>query len=270
MDTRALLSLLVLGASLSAAELIRSASPTVGAMLLVLLGTVVASVASAPSPMSIGLGALAALSYGALRPYAPVAAWASFALLVLLGRGLRARGAWAWAIHTALSVLGGASAMWITLSYAEVDTAVRVAAIVVASIFVAMPLFVPVDDAQTAALLALAHHTRGPRRTRLLRAAALSRRAHASDDLARGDRRMLSGIFSGITRAAERAKRRSAEDLDVALTEQLAAIARFLRAVGQRGDASLGLETRSDVRLELAREALEVEARTLSELAPPP
>lgn len=267
MDTRTLLSLLVLGASLSAAELIRHASPTVGAILLVVLGAVVACVASAPSPTSIGLGAFAAVAYGALRPQAPIAAWALFTLLVLLGRGLRARGTWAWILHGSLSLLGGACAMWLSLAYVEAEVAVRIAALVVAAVMTAMPLFVPVDDTETASLLALARRTRGPARTRLLRAAALARRAASSEDVSASDRRLLAGVFAAIHRAALRGERRSARDLDEALRDQLGALARFLRALGQRGDATVGLETRGDVGLTLAREAVEAEARTLRDLA---
>lgn len=266
MDTRTLLSFLVLGASLSAAELIRTASPAVGAVLLVVLGAVVACVASAPSPMSIGLGAVAALAYGALRPQMPIAAWAVFALLVLLGRGVRARGTWAWMIHTALSLLGGAVAMWVTLSYAESDVAARVAAVVVATLMTAMPLFVPVDDTETASLLALARRSRGPARARLLRAAATSRRLDRSEELTPADRRMISGAFAAMHRAALRAERRSSKELDGAMSDQLAAVTRFVRAVEQRGDATVGLETRGDVQLAMAREAVETEARVLREL----
>jgi hypothetical protein len=64
-----------------------------------------------------------------------------------------------------------------------------------------------------------------------------------------------------------RGERRSARDLDEALRDQLGALARFLRALGQRGDATVGLETRGDVGLTLAREAVEAEARTLRDLA---
>lgn len=266
MDTRTLLSFLVLGASLSAAELIRTASPSVGAVLLVVLGAVVACVASAPSPMSVGLGAFAALSYGAVRPQMPIVAWALFAMLVLLGRGVRARGTWAWMIHTAVSLLGGAVAMWVTLSYADSDVAARVAAAVVAALMMAMPLFVPVDDARTASLLALARRSRGPARGRLLRAAAVSRRLDRSDELTRADRKLLTSAFAAMHRAALRAERRASRDLDGALSDQLVAVTRFLRAVEQRGDATLGLETRGDVRLALAREAVETEARVLREL----
>ncbi len=267
MDTRTLLSFLVLGAALSAAELIRSASPAVGALLLVVLGAVVACVASAPSPMSIGLGALAAVAYGALRPQMPIAAWALFALLVLLGRGVRARGTWAWMIHTAVSLLGGACAMWVTLSYAESDVAARVAAVVVAALMMAMPLFVPVDDTQTASLLALARRSRGPARGRLLRAAAVSRRLERAEELTHGDRRVLSGAFAAMHRAALRAERRSSKELEGALADQLVAVTRFVRALDQRGDATVGLETRGDAGLAIAREAVETEARALRELA---
>lgn len=267
MDTRTLLSLLILGASLSTAELIRTASPTVGAVLLVALGAVVAAIASTPSPMSIGLGALAAVAYGALRPQLPIAAWAVFALLVLAGRGLRARGSAAMILHGALAMLGGALAMWISLLYVDGDVATRIAALVVGALLLGMPLLVPVDDPMTASMLALAGRSRGPSRMRLLRAVALARRAERSEDASRGDRRMLASVFTAVHRAAVRAERRSSRELDAALSDQLGAISRFLRALGQRGDATVGLETRGDTSLAIAREAVEVEARTLRELA---
>lgn len=266
MEPRTLVSLLVLGASIATAELIRGSSPALGAVLLVVLGAVVASVASAASPTSIGLGALAAVAYGALRPHAPIAAWACFAGLVLLGRGVRARGAWAWMLHTALSLFGGACAMWVTLSYVGADTATHVAAIVVATSMLGLPLLVPVDDVQTASLLALARRSKGASRMRLLRAAALSRRVGESEDVSRADRRVLATVLASVHRAALRAERRASRELDETLSEQLGAIARFLRALAHRGDATLGLETRGDARLALAREVLETEARALREL----
>lgn len=267
MDTRTLLSLLVLGAALSTAELIRSASPTLGAVLLVLLGAVVASVASAPSATSIGLGALAAVAYGALRPHAPLAAWGLFALLVLGGRALRARGEAAVVLHGALALLGGALAMWVSLLYGEAELAPRIASVVVAAVLIAMPLALPVDDPRTASMLVLARGARGPQRARLLRAVALARRAERSEDATRGDRAVLGSAFAAVHRAAERARRRASPELEEALAEQLGAIARFLRALGHRGDATVGLETRGDVSLAIAREAVEVEARALRELA---
>jgi hypothetical protein len=266
MDTRTLLSLLVLGVALSTAELIRAASPTVGALLLVALGILVAAVASTPSPASIGLGALAAMTYGALRPQAPIAAWGLFVLLVTGARALRARGEATVVLHGALAVLGGASAMWVTSWYAHAEIAARVASLVVASIVVGLPLVVPVDDPRTASLLALARRSRGPQRTRLLRAVALARRAERCEDTSRADRVMLASVFHAVERAAERGLRRSAREVDEALEEQLAAVARFLRALARRGDATLGLEARADVGLASAREAVELEARTLREL----
>ncbi len=267
MDTRTLLSLLILGASLSTAELIRTASPTVGAVLLVALGAIVAAIASSPSPVSIGLGALAAVAYGVLRPQLPIAAWAVFALLVLAGRGLRARGGAAMILHGALALLGGALAMWISLLYLEADLATRIAALVVGTLLLGMPLLVPVDDPLTASMLSLASRSRGPSRTRLLRAVALARRVEGSDDASPGDRRMLAGVFTAVHRAAIRAERRGSRELGEALSDQLGAISRFLRALGHRGDATLGLETRGDVSLSIARDAVEAEARTLRELA---
>jgi len=267
MATRRFLSLLFLGAWLSTAELVRTASPTVGAVLLVALGAIVAAIASAPSPASIGLGALAAVAYGTLRPQLPVAAWAVFAVLVLAGRGLRARGSAAMVLHGALAMLGGALAMWISLLYVDGDLATRIAALVVGAVLLGMPLLIPVDDPLTASMLSLASRSRGPSRTRLLRAVALARRVERSEDASSGDRRMLTGVFTAVHRAALRAERRSSRELDEALTDQLGAISRFLRALGHRGDATLGLETRGDVSLSIAREAVEVEARTLRELA---
>jgi hypothetical protein len=74
-------------------------------------------------------------------------------------------------------------------------------------------------------------------------------------------------VFSAVHRAAARAERRSSRELDEALTDQLGAVTRFLRALGRRGDATLGLETKSDVSLAIARDAVEVEARVLNELS---
>ncbi len=267
MDSRTLLSIIILGASLSSAELIRLSSPSVGAVVLVLFGIFVASVVSTTTPLSIGLGALSAVVYVALRPHSALLAGAGFIVLVWGARAVRARGPAAAALHMALAALSGVLATWLSLHFGAADAAKQVAAAVVGATMLGLPLMVEVDAPRTAALLSLARKSRGPQRARLLRAAALSRRTEASTDASHADRSLLRAVLSGVIRTSERNARRASTELGFALRQQLDAVAMLLRALESRGDAHLGLETKSDVGLSSAREAVELEAKTLRELA---
>ena len=267
MDSRTLLSIIILGASLSSAELIRLSSPSVGAVVLVLFGIFVASVVSTTTPLSIGLGALSAVVYVALRPHSALLAGAGFMLLVWGARAVRARGPAAAALHMALAALGGVLATWLSLRFGAEAWSKQIAAAVVGAMMLGLPLVLEVDAPRTAALRSLARKSRGPQRARLLRAAALSRRTEASTDASPADRSLLHDVLSGVIRASERNARRASAEIGLVLRQQLDAVAMLLRALESRGDAHLGLETKSDVGLSSAREAVELEAKTLRELA---
>jgi hypothetical protein len=74
-------------------------------------------------------------------------------------------------------------------------------------------------------------------------------------------------VLGGVIRASERNARRASVELGLVLRQQLDAVALLLRALESRGDAHLGLETKSDQGLSEAREAVELEAKALRELA---
>ena len=267
MDSRTLLSMIVLGASLSTAELIRLSSPSVGAVVLVLFGVFVASVVSTTTPLSVGLGALSAVTYVALRPHSALVAGAGFIVLVWSARAVRARGPAAMFLHGALAALGGVLATWLCVRFGAEGWAKQIAAAVVCALMLSLPLLIEVDAPRTSALLSLARKSRGPQRMGLLRAAALSRRIESSTDARQTDRSLLHDVLSGIIRASERNAHRASAELGLVLRQQLDAVARMLRALERRGDAHLGLETKCDTGLEQAREAVELEASALRELA---
>jgi hypothetical protein len=267
MDSRTLLSMIILGASLASAELIRMSSPSVGAVVLVLFGIFVSSVISTTTPLSIGLGALSAVAYVALRPHSALLAGAGFIVLVWSARSVRARGPAAVLLHGALAALGGVLATWLTMHFGAESWSKQAAAATVCALMLSLPLVIEVDAPRTAALLSLARKSRGPQRARLLRAAALSRRIEASSDASRSDRSLLHDVLGGVIRASERNARRASVELGLVLRQQLDAVALLLRALESRGDAHLGLETKSDKGLSEAREAVELEAKALRELA---
>lgn len=176
MDSRTLLALLILAASLSAAELIRGASPWFGAAVLVVLGAVVACavacVVRMPPASSVALGVVAALAYGVLRPVLPALAWGLLVGCLWLERCAARRGQGAWVFHVLLGALVGGLTHAIARRVLEPEGAAQLVRLVGAFAFVVAPLWVRDEAPHTAALRGLARRSEGASRVRLLRAAA--------------------------------------------------------------------------------------------------
>jgi hypothetical protein len=239
MMDRALAGVAMLALSIALAEGVRALPSGIAAVAVVVVGAVVAPLASgAATPLAIGTGALGALAYAALRPALPIPAGAILVTLVLAGRAVRARDAAAVVTQLGLAALGGAAATWVLLRWGGPASEVRAVAVVVATLLVSAPFAVHAEDPRVHALLVLARSARGPLRARLLRAAALRRRAvEPGVPLERAERRRVERAFRVVARLAEARLESGVTDLDAldrALDASLASIARHQRALRAR------------------------------------
>ncbi|WP_053235482.1 hypothetical protein [Sandaracinus amylolyticus] len=267
-----LVSIGVLGLTLLVAETLRAMPAGPAALGLALFGAALAPMISgAPTPLAVGLGAIAALAWAWLRPVAPIAAGAVVAAMIYASRALRSRDVAAVITHLAIAAIGGASATWVLARFGDGDAWVRVIAITTAMLLVSLPFALHAEDARVSALVSLARRSRGPARWRLLRAAALQRRAiENAFPLARDERRRIERALRTVHRLGEARADAGVADLvaiDRALGAHVAGIARLMRALRARwacGEAIDGGDARE---LDAARERAAAEAAALEELA---
>lgn len=271
MLARALVPIGVLGLTLLVAETLRAMPAGAAALGLALFGAALAPmITGTPSPLAIGLGALAALVWAWLRPVAPVAAGACIAMLVLAARALRARDLASVVTHFALAAIGGGAATWVLARHGGGDAVVRVVATATAALLFASPFALAVEDPRAHALLVLARRSRGASRWRLLRAAALERRAREpAFPLAREEQRRIERALRTVRRLGEARADAGASDvaaLERALEAQVAGITRLMRALRARWAAGEALTGPDRADLDAARERAAAEAAALDEL----
>lgn len=272
---RALVSLSLLGLTMALAEAMRSVPSVVAGITLVALGAFIApTVAAGVSPLALGLGAAGALGWFVLRPVAPLLAGAVLAAFVHGARSARAPDLPRVITAVSLSMAGGAAGTYVLSLYASLgqdDPLVVGAAYVVAALLFALPLVIGVEDPTTHALLSLASRSRGAARVRLLRVAALRRRADALPfALSRPDAARLQRAFHRVRALAE-ARADSPigaqRGLDTALDAHVAAISRALVALRARWANETGLARVDAEELQRAADQAAAEAEALDLVA---
>lgn len=267
------LSVLALTAALLVAELVKNAPPQLGAVVLVLVTTAAALVASRVGPMALASGALAAVAWTLLRPVAPALAGAALVTLVLAARATRVLLVPHRVLHGALSISGGGIAGWTLAHFAGhgalAFAAQPMAATVVSAMALGLPLWIGCEDPDGHALLALARRSRGPARARLLRAVALRRRAMSRMSLRADERRILRRAFRELTTHGERLVERgtpAAAMLEV-LSTRLATLQRAVRALAAVEVEEQKLEAGTSDAAERTAESAEARRDALRALA---
>lgn len=271
MLARTLAPLAVLGISLVVAEGLRAMPPGPAVVGLAIFGAALAPMlCGAPTPLAIGLGALAALAWVMLRPLAPIPAGALFVMLLYAARALRARDAARAVVQLAVAAGSGAAASWLLLRYGDREPVLHGVAIGMAALLAAAPFTLRVEHPRVSALLPLARRARGPARARLLRAAALQRRAvEGAFPIARAERRRLDRAFHTVLRLAEARTEAGATDLasiDRALSAHVVAVARLTRALRARWASIEALAGHDASDVTAAGERVAAEAAALDEL----
>jgi hypothetical protein len=261
-----------------------------GAVGFVALTVVFALAASGgPNALAAGLGALGALGAGILSPGATVLGGAVLLAGVHGERTLRVRGRAARAVHFALALVSGAIAGGLIAAFEGSSPALRVVAIIVASVLAATPQLVEADDLTAHALESVARDVDDPARRTLLTGADLRRQA---DDalLDRATSRTVKGTWRALLRLAEARQRvqrargvraaptrtrpgsgdqvASPSDavlamLDVRLSEHVTALARAYVAVDTARAAELGLDDVALRTVESAGDALDTVSRAM-------
>jgi hypothetical protein len=268
---RALAAIAMLGLSALFAEGLRSLPTGLASIALALLTAAIAvGIAASPSPLAIGMGALGALAYAALRPSVPIVAAAVLALSVGTARAMRARDLARIVTQLAVATTSGAAAAWVVLRFEGADLGTRTVALAVAALVASAPFAMQVEDPRTHALLRLAASARGPLRVRLLRAAALRRRTiDGPMPVGRSERGALERAFRTVARLGEaRAEAGAVEHpaIDRALGANVDAIARLSRALRSRwisGEAIAGHEAKD---VAAAGDRVAAEAAALDEI----
>ncbi len=245
--------------------------PTLYAVGTVILGALVASLAvSEASPAAIGAGAVSALLYAAVAPHSFALAGAVGFAAVFSPRALRARTPFGTGGLLALAAVGGGAGAHVAWAYAQATEPVQLAAIVVGTLLVAMPLFWPIDDPVAFALRSLAGRTGGTLRTRLLRGVAIRRRAvtvHGA--LSRPAARRVRRAWTALVRAARarvHGSHSGADVLDRRIRTYLDALCRATRAAARAHELTRDLDDVVIRELELERDDLVARADALVEL----
>jgi hypothetical protein len=259
-----------------------------GAVGFVALAVVFALAASGgPNALAAGLGALGALAAGLVSPDATVLGGAILLAGAYGERTLRVRGRGARAVHFALALVSGAIAGGLVATFGGASLALRVVAVIVASVLAATPQLVEADDLTAHALESVARDVDEPARRTLLTGADLRRQA---DDalLDRATSRTVKGTWRALLRLAEARQRvqrarvvraaptpRGSGDqvaspsdavlamLDVRLSEHVTALARAYVAVDTARAAELGLDDVALRTVESAGDALDTVSRAM-------
>jgi len=129
------------------------------------------------SSLSVAGGALGAFASGMLAAASPAVAGAALAALCFGERTLRVRGGNARVLHLGAALGTGALAGVLTTSFALAAPAVRVVAVTVAAVLLALPLLVSADDPVAHALDGAARELPDPLAASLREAAELRRAA---------------------------------------------------------------------------------------------
>lgn len=275
-----ILSVLALLSALLVAESVRSASTPLAALVLVVVATLAAVLSSRLGPVSVAAGALAALAWALLRPAMPSVAGPALVVLLLLGRTTRVLAAPAQLLHVGLGVASGGISAWAIhtwlpdgLGWADLSRLglTELAALVLAALVLGLPFLIDAEQPEVHALLSLARRSRGPARTRLLRAVAAARRSQALVALEPAERRVLRRALEDLARVGERLLDAGAQGASVAaaVAPRVAALGRAVRALGRVETAEQALEARATSATDLTAERAQLRHAALASLDGP-
>ncbi len=150
-----------------------------GSAALVALGVMLAIAASGGIfALAIACGAMAALAGTMLAGVSPAVGGAVLIALAYAERSSRVRGAPARLAHVGASVLAGGLTGLLSSSYATASPPVRVVAIVVGAVLIALPMLLEADDALAHSLDGAALEVSEPARTSLKQGADIRRHSH--------------------------------------------------------------------------------------------
>ena len=275
-----------------------------GAAAFVALAVLLSLAASGgASAMTAALGALGAFAAGLVSPGATIVGGALLLAGAYAERTMRVRGDGGTsraavlstlalrAMHLGLAVIAGALAGGLVESFGRSSIALRVVAVVVASVLASLPRIIEADDLVAHALEAVAREVDEPARRTLLTGADLRR--HADDALLdRATSRTVRGTWRALARLADarlRVQRArvvrvappksgdrdvpSPSDavlamLDTRIAEHIAALARAYAAVDTARAAELGLDDVALRTVESAGDALDHVSRAMIDVQP--
>ena len=262
-----------------------------GSAVLVALGVLLALAASGSvASLAIAAGALGAFAGHVLGSVVPAAGGAVLVALAFAERTRRVRGTNARVVHVGAAAVVGALAGSLATAYASASPVVRVVALLVCAVLVALPLLVDADDALAASLENLSRRIGEPARASLRDAAELRRQVRevplddatrvtvaatwrALDKLAESRLRvertktLVAGSAAGgtarIPSASSSPAAAVATRLDERIADHVAALARAYSAADAARVAEATLEDAALKNAESASETLEEHSRAL-------
>ena len=249
-----------------------------GSAWLVVLGVLLALSASASlSSIAIAAGAAGAFGGQLLGSVLPAAGGAALVGLAYAERTMRVRGSSAKLVHLGASVLVGALAGSLAATYASASPAVRIVAMLVCGVLVALPLLVEADDPLAAMLAGASLRVAEPARAALRDAAELRRQAH---DVPLDDETvpLVAGTWRALRKLAEsrvRLERNKARidmtspanavvaRVDKRIADHVAALARAYTAADTAHAAATTLDSAALAHVETIGETLDETSRAL-------
>ncbi|HEY1958952.1 MAG TPA: hypothetical protein VGH28_25240 [Polyangiaceae bacterium] len=231
-----------------------------GSAVLVALGVLLALAASGSfAALAIAAGALGAFAGHVLGSVAPAAGGAVLVALAFAERTTRVRGTNARVVHVGAAALVGALAGSLSTAYASASPAVRIVALLVCAVLVALPLLVDADDSLAASLEALSGGVTDPARSSLRDAAALRRQVRdvVLDD---ATRMTVAATWRALAKLAE-------SRLRVERTKTLVGITSPAAAVSTRLDQRIADHVAALARAYAAADAAHVAEATLEDAA---
>jgi hypothetical protein len=198
-----LILLIAAAGAFGLAPVVSRMGPVIGGAGSIALAILLACAASGgPSTLSLAAGAVGAFGSGVLQAASAPVAGACLVGFAFAERTIRVRDPAAKAAHVAVAIAGGAIAGALSCAYVAGSGALRVVAILVAAVLVALPLLVDADDPIAHALERSALSLRDPV-ARLLRDGAHLRR-HVDAALIRGEaRRNVARTWGSLLRLAD-------------------------------------------------------------------
>ena len=265
-------------AAFGAGPLVAKLGVLPGSAVLVALGVLLALAASGSiASLAIAAGALGAFAGHVLGSVVPAAGGAVLVALAFAERTMRVRGTNARVVHVGAAAVVGALAGSLPTAYASASPVVRVVALLVCAVLVALPLLVEADDPLAASLESLSRRIGDPAKASLRDAAELRRQVRdvLLDDATRvtvaATWRALAKLAESRLRV-ERTKTLVASSspaaavatrLDERIADHVAALARAYSAADAARVAEATLEDAALKSAESASETLEEHSRAL-------
>ena len=250
-----------------------------GSVALLALALLVAFAASG-GIMSLAAagGAAGAFASAVLGMVSPAVGGAALVGLAFAERTTRVRGAVPRLVHVGAALLAGALAGMLSSAYAQSSPAVRIVAVLVAGVLVALPLLIDADDALAHALESAAALVPEPAQKHLKDGADLRRNVTdipLESETARHARKTWQALLRLAearvrlerTRAVRSNETSAAEAVvkmvDAKLSDHVTALSRAYTAVDTARAAELGLDDAALKNVETAGESLDEVSRAM-------